>query len=113
MFFESISSIEVRLFCVLKNLSNIFLFSGLALIPSWIAAQEASTNRIEELTISATRQPRTIENIAGTVSIITVENIEKEKKGKKGKNKPRNINRKTFSSGRGTENVRKRKTEAE
>ena len=78
MFFESISSIEVRLFCVLKNLRNIFLCSGLALIPSWIAAQEASTNRIEELTISATRQPRTIENIAGTVSIITVENIEKE-----------------------------------
>ena len=48
------------------------------LLGSASSAQESSSSRIEELTISATRQPRTIENIAGTVSLITVENIEKE-----------------------------------
>ena len=34
--------------------------------------------RIEELTVTATRQDRTIQNIAGTISLVTIENIEKE-----------------------------------
>ena len=41
-------------------------------------AQEQSSDRVEELTISATRLPRTIENIAGTVSLISAEDIERE-----------------------------------
>lgn len=34
--------------------------------------------RIEELSVTATRQDRTIQNIAGTISLVTIENIEKE-----------------------------------
>ena len=48
------------------------------LLPVAIEAQEASSGRLEELTVNATRQPRTIENIAGTVSLISLEDIERE-----------------------------------
>lgn len=48
------------------------------LLPVFTEAQEASSGRLEELTVNATRQPRTIENIAGTVSLISMEDIEKE-----------------------------------
>ena len=48
------------------------------LLPAFAEAQEASSGRLEELTVNATRQPRTIENIAGTVSLISMEDIEKE-----------------------------------
>ena len=48
------------------------------LLPVITEAQEASSGRLEELTVNATRQPRTIENIAGTVSLISMEDIEKE-----------------------------------
>jgi len=42
-----------------------------------VEAQDAST-KIEELIISASRLPRTIENIAGTVSVISAHDIEQE-----------------------------------
>ena len=42
-----------------------------------IAAQE-SGDRLEEVIVNATRLPRTIEDIAGTVSVITAEDIERE-----------------------------------
>ncbi|HBW82563.1 MAG TPA: hypothetical protein DEF79_00835, partial [Gammaproteobacteria bacterium] len=42
------------------------------------SAGAQSSQRIEELTVTATRQDRTIQNIAGTVSLVTIENIEKE-----------------------------------
>ena len=48
------------------------------LLPVITEAQEASSGRLEELTVNATPQPRTIENIAGTVSLISMEDIEKE-----------------------------------
>ena len=48
------------------------------LLPVITEAQEVSSGRLEELTVNATRQPRTIENIAGTVSLISMEDIEKE-----------------------------------
>ena len=51
--------------------------TSLTLNPLSAFAQDAS-NRIEELTITATRLPRTIENIAGTVSVLSDEIIERE-----------------------------------
>ena len=42
------------------------------------SAGAQNIQRIEELSITATRQDRTIQNIAGTISLITQENIEKE-----------------------------------
>ena len=78
MLFGFISDLRVRALPTLKTVVLIKFCSGLVLLGSATSAQESSSSRIEELTISATRQPRTIENIAGTVSLITVENIEKE-----------------------------------
>ena len=78
MLFGFISDLRLRALPTLKTVVLIKFCSGLVLIGSVTSAQESSSSRIEELTISATRQPRTIENIAGTVSLITVENIEKE-----------------------------------
>jgi len=43
-----------------------------------LAQSEADSQRLEEMTITATRLPRTIENIAGTVSVLTAATIEKE-----------------------------------
>ena len=78
MLFGFISGLRLRALPTLKTVVVINFYSGLVLLGSATLAQESSSSRIEELTISATRQPRTIENIAGTVSLITVENIEKE-----------------------------------
>ena len=78
MLFGFISGLRLRALPTLKTVVVIKFCSGLVLLGSASSAQESSSSRIEELTISATRQPRTIENIAGTVSLITVENIEKE-----------------------------------
>ena len=78
MLFGFISDLRLRALPTLKTVVVIKFCSGLVLLGSATSAQESSSSRIEELTISATRQPRTIENIAGTVSLITVENIEKE-----------------------------------
>ena len=78
MLFGFISGLRLRTLPTLKTVVVIKFCSGLVLLGSATSAQESSSSRIEELTISATRQPRTIENIAGTVSLITVENIEKE-----------------------------------
>ena len=46
--------------------------------PARQADHDRAQNRIEELIVTATRLPRTIENIAGTVSLITSEQIERE-----------------------------------
>ena len=78
MLFGFISGLRLRALLRLKTVVVVNFCSGLVLLGSATLAQESSSSRIEELTISATRQPRTIENIAGTVSLITVENIEKE-----------------------------------
>ena len=78
MLFGFITGLRLRVLPTLKTVVVINFCSGLVLLGSATLAQESSSSRIEELTISATRQPRTIENIAGTVSLITVENIEKE-----------------------------------
>ena len=72
------SFLKVKVFFILSSLKVAGFSCALALLPAWSIAQETSPTRIEELTISATRQSRTIENIAGTVSIISIENIEKE-----------------------------------
>ena len=42
------------------------------------AAAQESADRVEELIVNATRLPRTIENIAGTVTLVTAEQIERE-----------------------------------
>ncbi len=42
------------------------------------AAGQESSDLIEELIVNATRLPRTIEDIAGTVSVITAEDMERE-----------------------------------
>ncbi len=51
--------------------------AGGILLAAPAVAQE-SGDRIEELIVNATRLPRTIENIAGTVSLLTAERIERE-----------------------------------
>ena len=62
-------SLTLRALPTLKTVVVIKFCSGLVLLGS--ATSESSSDRIEELTISATRQPRTIENIAGTAPLIT------------------------------------------
>ena len=46
--------------------------------PAGPAVAQERSDRIEELLVNATRLPRTIEDIAGTVSLITAEDIERE-----------------------------------
>ena len=46
--------------------------------PAGPAVAQERSDRIEELVVNATRLPRTIEDIAGTVSLITAEDIERE-----------------------------------
>ena len=69
------SFLIVEVFFILSRLRVAGFSCALALLPAWAIAQETSPTRIEELTISATRQSRTIENIAGTVSIISIETV--------------------------------------
>ena len=71
MLFGFITGLRLRVLPTLKIVVVIKFCSGLVLLGSATSAQESSPSRIEKLTISATRQPRTIENIAGTVSLIT------------------------------------------
>ena len=52
--------------------------SALVAIAFTCSAGAQNLQRIEELTITATRQDRTIQNVAGTISLVTIENIEKE-----------------------------------
>ncbi|MCY3565828.1 MAG: TonB-dependent receptor plug domain-containing protein [Gammaproteobacteria bacterium] len=52
--------------------------AGIALALAAPASAQDTGDRIEELIVNATRLPRTIENIAGTVSLITAEQIEHE-----------------------------------
>lgn len=55
---------------------KLILAATVASLSNLASAQEG--DRIEELTITATRLPRTIENIAGTVSVIPAEIMERE-----------------------------------
>lgn len=55
---------------------KLLLAVAIVSISTFASAQES--DRLEELTITATRLPRTIENIAGTVSVISAETIERE-----------------------------------
>ena len=43
-----------------------------------VFAEENTANEIEELIVNATRLPRAVEDIAGTVSVVTAEDIERE-----------------------------------
>lgn len=43
-----------------------------------LVSAQTSATRVEQVTITATRLPRTIEDIAGTVSLVTAEAMEKE-----------------------------------
>ncbi len=52
--------------------------AGILLALAVPASAQEGGGRIEELIVNATRLPRTIENIAGTVSLITAEQIERE-----------------------------------
>ena len=64
-----------------SKLSLVFrslLTAGAGLALSGTVAGQESGERVEELIINATRLPRTIENIAGTVSLITAEEIERQ-----------------------------------
>lgn len=64
-------------FALIFNLPGKLLFAAaIASISAVTSAQE--NDRVEELTITATRLPRTIETIAGTVSVISAETIERE-----------------------------------
>ncbi|MDA0687101.1 MAG: TonB-dependent hemoglobin/transferrin/lactoferrin family receptor [Proteobacteria bacterium] len=64
-------------FALILNLPGKLLFAAaIASISAVTSAQE--NDRVEELTITATRLPRTIETIAGTVSVISAETIERE-----------------------------------
>ena len=56
----------------------IFNVAFLATAVFTYSAGAQNLQRIEELTVTATRQDRTIQNIAGTISLVTIENIEKE-----------------------------------
>ena len=68
---------EHRLFSANSLRFNLILLALSA--ASWNSSAGAQNiQRIEELSITATRQDRTIQNIAGTISLITQENIEKE-----------------------------------
>lgn len=52
--------------------------SALVAVAFTFSSGAQDIQRIEELTVTATRQDRTIQNIAGTISLVTIENIEKE-----------------------------------
>ena len=51
---------------------------GMAFAAPASGQEEESSDLIEELIVNATRLPRTIEDIAGTVSVITAEDLERE-----------------------------------
>ncbi|MBM89959.1 MAG: hypothetical protein CMQ41_16475 [Gammaproteobacteria bacterium] len=78
MSFNSTMVFFARFVFKYSALNTAFCASLVVLFSSTVLAQSQSSVRIEELTISATRLPRTIENIAGTVSLISSEDIERE-----------------------------------
>ena len=81
MSFNSTMVFFARFVFKYSALNTAFCASLVVLFSSTVLAQSQSSVRIEELTISATRLPRTIENIAGTVSLISSEDIEREIQG--------------------------------
>lgn len=70
------------LLCARRSNTPSFTLSCIAALTSILeinpAIAQDTGGRVEELIITATRLPRTIENIAGTVSIISAETIEYE-----------------------------------
>ena len=62
----------------LSAVSRSLLAASLAIALAGPAAAQEDNDRVEELIVNATRLPRTIEDIAGTVSLITAEDIESE-----------------------------------
>ncbi|GAB5499328.1 MAG: TonB-dependent hemoglobin/transferrin/lactoferrin family receptor [Pseudohongiellaceae bacterium] len=59
----------------------VFALSALATAvtgASQSALAQSSAQRVEEVTISATRLPRSIEDIAGTVTLVTAENLDRQ-----------------------------------
>jgi len=73
----AISLLRARRRNTLSFVSNCTIVLTALFAASYSVAQETG-RRVEELVITATRLPRTIENIAGTVSIIPAETIEYE-----------------------------------
>ena len=62
-----------------RRLPRYVLTCAIAAVSLQAQAQTAGdSQRVEEVTITATRLPRTIENIAGTVSVLTAAAMEKE-----------------------------------
>ena len=51
---------------------------GIALAAPAAGQEQESNDQLEELIVNATRLPRTIEDIAGTVSVMTAEDMERE-----------------------------------
>ena len=62
----------------LRAASRSLLAVSLAIALVGPAAGQGENDRIEELIVNATRLPRTIADIAGTVSLVTAEDIERE-----------------------------------
>ena len=62
----------------LPTVSRLLLATSLAAASAGPAAGQVTEDPDEELIVNATRLPRTIEDIAGTVSLITAEDMERE-----------------------------------
>ena len=62
----------------LSAVSRSLLAASLGIAFAGPVAGQESNDRLEEVIVNATRVPRTIEDIAGTISLITAEDLERE-----------------------------------
>ncbi len=62
----------------IHSISRTILAACIGIALAGPAAAQEGGDRVEELIVNATRLPRTIENIAGTVTLVTAEQIERE-----------------------------------
>ena len=62
----------------LRAISTFLLAASLGIALAGPVAGQERSGRIEEVIVNATRLPRTIEDIAGTVSLVSAEDIERE-----------------------------------
>lgn len=74
---NAIRKLSFRFFCSPLTLVSMAA-SGLTVIAANPATAQTNVQAPEEVTITATRLPRTLEEIAGTVSVVTAETIDKE-----------------------------------